>query len=162
MYRTMVEKIDALFVATYIDFILDFAENTIFNAFIAGSTLIQRSFIQLDAQQPFWKARECAKSSLVGDEDSYLPNCQTNLVITLHVVSLFLAFHKPNSLPLGSYELQLTVTLHSLCTKVLRLIHTICSGLHFSLWTVVNAEMGNFLSPCRNATVCHRRTQKSQ
>lgn len=41
----MVEKIDALFVATYIDFILDFAENTIFNAFIAGSTLIQRSFI---------------------------------------------------------------------------------------------------------------------
>ena len=25
----MVEKIDALFVATYIDFILDFAENTI-------------------------------------------------------------------------------------------------------------------------------------
>ena len=38
------------------------------------------------------------------DEGSHLPNSQTNLAIALHVLSLFLAFHKHNSLPLGRYK----------------------------------------------------------
>ena len=41
----------------------------------------------------------------MGGEGLYLHNCQTNLVIVLHAVSLIiLAFHKHNSLPLtGRY-----------------------------------------------------------
>ena len=46
-------------------------------------------------------------SSLVeGDEGSYLPNCQSNLVIAHHVptVSIVLYFHKHNSFPFGRYD----------------------------------------------------------
>ena len=35
---------------------------------------------------------------------SDLLNSETNLVIVLHVLSLFVTFHKHNSLPLGRYE----------------------------------------------------------
>ena len=47
-----------------------------------------------------------------GDEGSCLPNCQTNLVIALHV-SIFLAFHKHNILPLGENEPSSLVSCHS-------------------------------------------------
>ena len=46
-----------------------------------------------------------AWSSLVEEDDcSYLPNCQINLVIAFHALSLFFTFHKHNSLTLGRYQ----------------------------------------------------------
>ena len=49
----------------------------------------------------------------------------------------------------------------------LRLIHTRHSGLHFLQWAAfsavgcINTEIENFLSPCRNTTICRRHTENA-
>ena len=43
-------------------------------------------------------------ATAVGDEGSYLPNCQTNLVFDLHVLCIFLHFINTTPYHLGRFE----------------------------------------------------------
>ena len=93
-------------------------------------------------------------SSLVkGDEVSYLPNCQTNLVIALHAPSLlFWHFINTTAYDLGRYMPSSPVKAHS---------HSPQRSADSAV-DCVNAEIGIFLSLRSNATVCRRRTRKTQ